>query len=540
MSASPAGFTPGRTPNDGQPPKIRRPKNADPLVRPKKRTQRPPAANGLTNQLPNGIKGLGLGQAQITPQYLGKPGPNSTRQSIGPSNSSENSTSGFSSPLVSQTYHDYPLVLSKRTLMEGFRHHVARFSSKRNVDPRNSEEFVRPVRLHRRDPRAPPGGGGVAKGEDQTMTGMDDMDEKEREKQEILKAEREAKREAEMAQVAPSASAGAPRSHGKNMKKTEQVYRNDQTEEQKKQSQLRYEEALPWHLEDFDSKSTWVGSYEAALSDNYAMMVVGQDGVVRLVPIEKWYKFTQKNQFKTLTAEEAEIRFNKKVKEPRWFMDSEESRQKRKEEQENKKAASGLFIGKWERGGGGSGSAAPIVKHENADADDLDFQEDRFADDEDNMNLFEEDQETKDTEERIKKDQLQANVFELKEEKEYEKQDKLEKIEKELTKKFGKRTKKALMKREKNYIYDSDSSGNPYSSEVWCTTTGFTLYVDIPDRANPTILRPSFSKKRSARKPKKAKPRQRRRNHRRRKVPLVLLQKARTRLLIDHRNMAIL
>ena len=391
--------------------------------------------------------------------------------------SSGSGTSGFSSPPVASTYHDYPLVLSKRAIAEGFRHHVARFASKRKVDPRNSEEFVRPVRLHRRDPRAPPGGAGGVRAEDTAMTGMEGMDDKERERQEILKAERDAKREIDMAQVAPSVTVGAPR-QGKNLKKTEQVYRNDTTEEQKKQSQLRYEEALPWHLEDFDNKSTWVGNYEAALSDSYAMMVLGQDGVLRLVPLEKWYKFTQKNQFKTLTADEAEVRFNKKVKDPRWFMDSEETRQKRKQEQENKKYASGLFLGKWEKGGGGSGSAAPITKHENADADDLDFQEDRFADDEENMNLFEEDQETKETEERIKKDQLQANVFDMKEEKEYEKQEKLEKKEKELTKKFGKRTKKGLIKHEKNYVYDSDTSSNPYSSEVCLRVVLRIVYAD--------------------------------------------------------------
>lgn len=342
--------------------------------------------------------------------------------------------------------------------------------SVRRVDPRKEEDFVRPVRLHRRDPRAPPGGAGGVKADDQAENGTGNVDDKEREKQEILKAEKDAKREAEMAQVAPSVS--VPRVSGKNMKKTEQIYRNDQTEEQKKRSQLRYEEAMPWHLEDFDNKNTWVGSYEAALSDTYMMIIPTQDAqgqpCFRMVPLEKWYKFTQKNQFKALTADEAEVRFNKKVKEPRWFMDSEESKQKMKLEEEDRKKASGLFIGKWERGAGGSGSAAPITKHENADVDDLDFQEDRFADDEDNVNLFEEDDDnTKDAKARIEKDQLQANVFDLKEEKEYEKQEKQEKKEKELEKKFGKRTKKTLIKREKNYIYDSDSTDNPYTSEVY-------------------------------------------------------------------------
>ena len=510
MSASPAEPTQGRTPNDGQGPKIRRPKNADPLVRPKKRPLRVPIANGITPHLPNGTRIPAPGQPQATHQPNAKPGAAVPRSSSGISDATKDGTSGFTSPAVAN-YQDFPVVLTKRALVEGFRHHVARFSSKRNIDPRNSEEFVRPVRLHRRDPRAPPGGAGGLKGEDPPQPGAEDVDDKERERQEALKAEREAKREAEMAQVAPSASSGGFRSHGKNMKKTEQIYRNDQTEEQKKQSQLRYEEALPWHLEDFDNKSVWTGSYEAALSDNYAMIKLGQDGKFRLTPLEKWYKFTQKNQFKTLTADEAELRFNKKVKDPRWFMDSEETKQKRVQEQENKKLASGLFLGKWEKGGGGSGQAAPAVKHENADADDLDFQEDRFADDEENMNLFGEDEETKETEERIKKDQLQANVFDTKEEKEYEKQEKLEKKEKELTKRFGKRTKKALMKREKNYIYDSDSSSNPYSSEVCFSYATPIACTKLESRANLLTQRLNNSRKRKTRRQKGESLRQRRR-----------------------------
>lgn len=359
--------------------------------------------------------------------------------------------------------------------MEGYRHHVARFASQqiedpkdpkksiqKIVDPRNPEEFVRPVRLHRRDPRAPPAGGAGVKSEDQATAATTDVDDKEREKQEIQKAEREAQREAEGALIAPAATSTGHRKIGHNMKKTEQVWRNDQTDEQKAQSKLRYEEALPWHIEDFDNKNTWVGSYEAALSDTYGMMVHGKDGAFRIVPIEKWYKFTQKGQFQALSIEEAEKRYGKKIKEPRWFMDSEES--KAKQQAHAKKEASGLFVGKWERGGGGSGVAAPITKHEDAEADDLDYQEDRFADDEENM-VFEEDDETKEAEKRIQKDQMQANVFDLKAEKEYEKQELLEKKEKEIGKKQRKKVKKTILKREKKTEYDTDSSENPYSSE---------------------------------------------------------------------------
>lgn len=448
---------------------MRRPKNADPLRRPKdKQKRRPqpssaPAAafpqgiNGHTEQQTNGLKPPGVGQIQSIPQHSGRP--TQPTPNLGQAGGGI-AISGFSGPPVAK-YTDYPLVLSKRALMDGFRHHVARFASKKNVDPRNPEEFTRPVRLHRRDPRAPSAGAGV-KDEDHAMGMGDDADDKQREREQMLKAERDAKREAEDALVAPVTSSGQ-RKLGNNKKKTEQIYRNDQTDEQKARSKLRYEEALPWHLEDFDNKSTWVGTYEAALSESYAMITQGRDGVFRVQPLEKWYKFTQKGQFKTLTIEEAESRYNKKVKEPRWFMDSEESKVKRQYEQKNKKATSGLFLGKWEKGGGGSGQAKPVVKNEAADADDLDFTEDRFADDEENM-LFEEDDETKEADERIKRDQLQANIFDLKEEKEYEKQEQLEQKHKDDEKRDGKKVKKALMKREKNYIYDSDSTDNPYST----------------------------------------------------------------------------
>ncbi|KAL9127702.1 MAG: hypothetical protein Q9217_003475 [Psora testacea] len=466
MSASPAdhtpGPTPGRTPNGGGSQLIKKPKTvADPLVRPKTKlkrpAQRPPTTNGVYSRQANGSTFPAYGQSQAIPQHTGRPSLSFTKPS---QSSAGNAASGFSSVPVAP-FTDYPLIMTKKALLEGYRHHVARFSSKKNVDPRNAEEFVRPVRLHRRDPRAPPAGAGT-KDEDPIMGDSETLDSKETERQAILKAEKEARREAENALVAPATHGSSHKKLGTNLKKTEQVYRNDLTEEQKARTKLRYEEALPWHLEDFENKNTWVGTYEAALSDTYAMLVQGQDGAFRMLPLEKWYKFTQKNQFKTLTIEEAEMRFNKKVKEPRWFMDSEEAKKKRQFDQENQKASRGLFLGKWEKGGGGSGVAAPITKHENADADDLDFQEDRFADDEENM-LFEEDDETKEAEERIKRDQLQANVFDLKEEKEYEKQEQLERKEKDAEKKLGKRVKKALMKREKNYIYDSDSTDNPYS-----------------------------------------------------------------------------
>lgn len=466
MSASPTNCTPGRTPNGVMQPMMRRPKQADPLVRPKdrkKRAQRPPTTNGLVNPRPNGSTDPSQVQRKTMPQQSSRP---VQLHQLAPGLRDSSATiSGFSSAPIAPV-RDYPLVITKKALMADLRHHVLRFSSKKTVDPRKSDEFVRPVRLHRRDPRAPAFAEGEGKNADMEKAGDPALEDKERAKQEMMKAERDAQREAEMAQVAPSANTGGQKRPNTFKKKTQQIFRNDQTDEQKAESKLRYEEALPWHLEDFEGRQIWAGSYEAALSDTYVMLALGLDGKFRITPLHKWYKFTLKNQFKTLTIEEAESHMSKKIKEPRWFMESQQANKEKENEQENKKAAKGLFLGKWEKGAGGSGLAAPKSKQEQADADDLDFEEDRFADDEENV-LFEgEDGEAKEAEDRIKRDQLQANIFDLKEEKEYDKAEQEEKKEKDAEKKLGKGVKKALMKREKNYIYDTDSADNPYTEEV--------------------------------------------------------------------------
>ena len=380
---------------------------------------------------------------------------------------SETAVSGFTSAPIAP-YRDYPLVMTKRALKEELRLHVARFASKKVIDPSNEGEFTRPVRLHRRDPRAPPAGG-EGKDEDTPMDGMDSKDgvleSKEKELQEQLQAERDAQREAEMAQVAPSTNVGGQKRLGNFKKKTQQVFRNNQTEEQKVESRLRYEEALPWHLEDFDNKQTWVGSYEAALSETNVMMALGKDGVFRITPVDKWYKFTSKQQFRILTTEEAESHMNKKFKDPRWFMDSQKAQKDKHEEQKNKKAASKLYVGKVANDEDeGRVAAAGGVKREEG-VDDLDFDE-QFADDEEN-DLFEGDpEEAKESEARIKQDQLQANVFNLKAEKAYEKAENREKKLREAERKLGKKVRKTLVKREKNYDYYDDSDNNPYSEDV--------------------------------------------------------------------------
>ncbi len=374
---------------------------------------------------------------------------------------------GFSEPPTSVENTTYfPLFTSKRALIEGLRHHVAKFASKKSIDITNEQNFTRPVRLHRRDPRAPLAGAGNGKDEDSNVSDVKAVpsDEKDRARQEMLWEERRVQREADMAQIAPTASQPTATKHNAFKKKTQQVYRKNDSAAAQKESKLRYEEALPWHLEDFDNKNTWVGNYESALSGIHVALAVENERYY-MFPVEKWYKFTPKNIFKTLTIEEAEQRMDKKVKEPRWFMESQRAATMEKAETQEKKVGKKLFLGKWENDSGGQASNA-ARKTEAVDADDLDFEEDRFADDEENQ-LFEgEEEEAKQAEDRIKRDQLQANIFDLKDEKEYDKAEDEEKRETELSKKLGKSVRKALMKREKNYIYDDDTDENPYSDEV--------------------------------------------------------------------------
>ena len=111
--------------------------------------------------------------------------------------------------------------------------------------------------------------------------------------------------------------------------------KTDETEEQRQSSKLTYEEALPWHLEDFDGKHTWVGSYEAAMSHTYAQLTL-KDGTFQITPLEKWYKFSSKPIFKTLSIEEAEKHMSSKVTGPRWLM-ATLNEAKEKKANENKK-----------------------------------------------------------------------------------------------------------------------------------------------------------------------------------------------------------
>lgn len=383
----------------------------------------------------------------------------------------------------------------------------------------NQEQFERPVLLHRRDPRAPP------VGSEHTAMDVDSKDDvaaiEEKEKLEAQKEERRRIREENMAQVAPTGKAHRPPAF---QKKTEQVFRTDDTPEAAKASQLRYEEAVPWHLEDFNGKNVYQGQYEAAMSESYLAFRQGgadeqfQGTHFTVYPIEKFYRFREKNKFKHYSLEEAEEKMGKRYKETRWEMNKREAeKQEAKRLEREGGLAQTMSLRRGERGELTKVNAKPkreYIKREGitaGDEDDIDFNlEEEFADDEENA-LFEgENDEVKDAEDRIRKDQLGANAFDLVNEKDVDKEGEIEKRKKDQERALQKSIRKALMKRERRNDYESDSDENPYESKVRpaIPSQGTSLTWN---RASLRILRRNVVERRSARRKRKPRPQRRRR-----------------------------
>ncbi|KAI1414789.1 Rap30/74 interaction domain-containing protein [Hypoxylon sp. FL1857] len=459
MSASPSpsgganGLKP--TPPPGAPP-LRRPRNtANPLVPRKKPTPRPVPGGGV----PNAASRPG-GRPQQRPT-LGKQGPVDFEKLRA-------QNEGWSRPKPPDA-KDYPLMITRESLKEGLRFHVMRFAPHGGklakpggpgVDPTNQDEFTRPVTLHRRDPRQPAPGREV---KEEAPVEENPAETAEAERLAQLKAQREAQRAAADAQKAPVAKDPNPKKQQKEQKKTGlQIHYAPRTEEQKKQAEIRYEEALPWHLEDADGKNVWVGQYEAALSDCKVALKIHQGGF-HVIPLEKWYKFTSKRgSFKTMSIEEAEKAMNKKVTLGRWAIRDTQRQEAEKAMAESRAIVNGRVAVKQE-----SGTFKQASRQEKMDHDDIDMSGDEFQDDDETAGYEpDRDEDTKTANTKIRRDQLNANLFGEADEIKVEKEEEDEKKEERERKKFGKSLKKALRRRDKQFQYESDSSRerDPFAS----------------------------------------------------------------------------
>ncbi|KAF7560241.1 hypothetical protein G7046_g3909 [Stylonectria norvegica] len=358
-------------------------------------------------------------------------------------------------------YNDIPIMTTKKALLDGVRYHMMKFSQAKMgdkpIDPSDQDEFARPVTLHRRDARQPPPGRAVK----EEITEHQHADEYDPEKMAQIKAEREAQRAVDQAKIAPVAKDLNPKRPKKQKEEKTMFNRAPKTERAKKESDIRYEEALPWHLEDVDGKNVWVGSYVAALSEaNVAFMI--DKSVFRMVPMEKWYRFTAKPPFQPFTLDEAEALMSKKVDVGRWVMKDEEKRAGAQDLEATRRMLSGR--GQMIKTESSTFKAASRL--EKQEHDDIDMSGDEFQDDDD-APLFErnDDEDTKETKDRVRREQLGANLFGDGDEKEVDKELQAELKEELERAKYGKATKKALIKRDREEIYESDKSeDNPWSS----------------------------------------------------------------------------
>ncbi|CAN6667894.1 transcription initiation factor IIF subunit alpha [Trichomonascus vanleenenianus] len=334
----------------------------------------------------------------------------------------------------SESYTEFKLRSCSADEVKDLRHHVLKFHSRAKVDP---QSFQQPVRFHRKDPRNL-----------QYQLTISEQEQRKQAQEDAVAAAAAAaanptaKPQADMSIVAPDG--GARRFNKPFQKKTRQVQGGDEATKK-----LRYEEYYPWVMEDFEGENTWVGNYEAAQSDAYVLFVFDVDGF-KMVPAEKFYKMTPRNKFATLTLEEAEERMEKKNTAPRWIM--------KHIEREREESAASANMRRRPRfktvDGLGEGS-----RRDN-DGDEIDFDEE-FADDEEAPIMEGNDDELKEVEEKIKKEQRTASALVPREDRGEEDNDEDErKIDKE-----GRKLRKYLRSLEKNHIYESDDEENPYASE---------------------------------------------------------------------------
>lgn len=277
----------------------------------------------------------------------------------GPSTSTP---SPLPSPLPTGNYTDYLLKSTPSSSRTGWRYNVMKFKTLEDqaVDP-TSDKFVRPVKLNRKDPRtvrrltdadrerinkrALERAGVKAEGEGEDGEGAgagaegEEADNKGKKK--------EAKEEMDISLVGVGTSGVGPKVRNKKTmfkKKTKRVFVS--SEEARR---LKREEWMPWVLEDDEGDERWIGRLEGGAGESktgsaaqqaaaarqaeadrngtgnkgwrpaaapveaggggssYVAFVFGESGEeFQVVPVHRWYKFSQGPKYVTFGTEEAE------------------------------------------------------------------------------------------------------------------------------------------------------------------------------------------------------------------------------------------
>ncbi|KAI8070839.1 hypothetical protein BC940DRAFT_295684 [Gongronella butleri] len=252
-------------------------------------------------------------------------------------------------------------------------------------------------------------------------------------------------------------------------KRTRQIYLSkDDTRE------LKEQEYRPWVLEDYDAQHSFTGTLEGGQRSDYVLFILTDNGF-KVVSLDRWYKFQQRRNIHTYTADEAEEKMKMQAKlarheSTRWMM--LDRLQDGSQEAESSGTSSSRGPSSRFRV---SDSDKPRAKREDddgdgrrddSDIDDIDF-DDVFQDDEEvGEDLEVEDEDVKDGRARIKKE---IRGFGGADDDNDEEDDVGEgggsKLAAKLTSE-GKQLRKLVRDLEKNRAYESDEERDPYASSA--------------------------------------------------------------------------
>lgn len=337
-------------------------------------------------------------------------------------------------PLDTRKWTSYTLRAGKSDAVEdGTRYNIMRFQSGRPINP--ATDFKRPVKFARRDLH------------EANAEPVEEVDPAE-DANAAVTVEAPAKPvPAPKPEYSVAPHAGQPLQRKQFRKKTHEVFQQDEGVRQ-----LRQEERFPWLLEDDAGKDIYQGSLEGGQGGTYVFLRLTADGF-DVTPVSKFYRFSQRQKYQTMSLDEAEETMKKHKSLPRWMMkDGEEERRPGTPTEEPQRQYRMKTT---------SSNQRVNVKSEEQE-EELDFNED-FADDEEQHGLVDDEEDNKELEQRIKKEMLSANAIgdaDPEVENEADEAAKL-KLDKE-----GRRVQRFLEKLEKNNMYESDSDSNPYESST--------------------------------------------------------------------------
>lgn len=480
MSAPPNGL-PNGLPNGAKPPpgapplRRRRPAAANPLVARKRPAPPPPQASKPGPNANKSKSNATKSTPNAVPNFYGITAPKVDAKTQEEWKHRRRQNGGWwDPPPQAEDFREIPVYMTKKDIKEGVRAHVMRFAKTRTtgvVDIMDDTQFPRPVTLHRKDARDV----NNAQDDKEPSASPAPGDPVEAERLAKIKADKEAQRALDQAQIAPvSREAAAAKKPAQKPERMEtKAFYAKRSAERKKENNIRYEESLPWVIEDADGKSAFVSQYMGPLSES--MVALQFEGAqIRAVPVEKFYKFTHKPPFKAYSIEEAEALMKKQVVPGRWSMRQDEKEKAREEMKATRQALHGRSMVKME-----SATFKSAARSEKQEHDDIDFSGDEFQDDDENPTFEpDNDEEVKDSRERVRREQLGANLFGEADENEIEEELKREEAEEEARKRHGNRLQKSLVKYEKHLEYKDDPDD---SSDL-----GLDSSVSMPSRCAGT------------------------------------------------------